>query len=87
MKAKRAKYPHRLYNISLRISGKEKNRIKKLPENSIIRIIRDIDLIIRSHELAKGSEVMVIYMIIPIMSCKHSPGSRSHVIYQAYEFA
>ena len=29
MKAKRAKYPHRLYNIGLRITGKEKNRILK----------------------------------------------------------
>ena len=29
MKAKRAQYPHRLYNISLRITGKEKNRILK----------------------------------------------------------
>ena len=56
--------------------SKEKTRIKKPPDNSIISIIRDIDMIIRSHALEKGSEVIVIYKMIPMMSCKHSPGSR-----------
>jgi hypothetical protein len=37
-KATRAKHPHRLYNIVLRITGKEKNRILKSAKNAQLNL-------------------------------------------------